>query len=157
MRSVVAEWTEWVNRRFLAEVYEDPWSPFCLVAGTPEDAGTIVRQMRAWCQPWPELTVVSNHVYARLSHVDFHKGSALAEVATLCGATPDTTFAAGDHLNDLSMLRPEYARWLVAPTNAVVEVKELVTQGGGWIVDGIASRAVARGLRRCLEQSLEVR
>jgi hydroxymethylpyrimidine pyrophosphatase-like HAD family hydrolase len=149
MRSAVSEWAEWVNRRFVAQVYEDTWSPFCLVAANVHDAALIVRQMEDWCRPWPELNVVSNHVYARLSHVEYHKGSALREVASLCNAGPATTFVAGDHLNDLPMLRREHARWLMAPSNAIPQVKQAVMDAGGWIEDGVAGQAVAAGLRRC--------
>lgn len=152
MRADVTKWSEWVTKRYIADVYEDAWSPFCLVASNPSDASTIVRQLEEWCRPWPELVVVSNHIYARLSHVDFHKGSALREVASLCGASPETTFIAGDHLNDLPMLKRECAHWLVAPENAVREVKNAVQSAGGWVMEGRASRAVVAGLRRCLKE-----
>jgi hydroxymethylpyrimidine pyrophosphatase-like HAD family hydrolase len=95
--------------------------------------------------------VVSNHIYARLSHAGFHKGSALREVAGLCGAGPDTTFIAGDHLNDLPMLRREHGRWLMAPRNAVPEVREAVLLAGGWWIDAPAGEAVVEGLRRVIE------
>lgn len=148
MRADVSGWCAWVSRNFVAEVYEDEWSPFCLIAANAADAAAIVRQLEDWCRPWPELVVISNHVYARLSHVDYHKGSALREVASLCGATPATTFIAGDHLNDLSMLTRDCAHWLVAPENAVPDVKSAVRQAGGWVIEGRASRAVVAGLRR---------
>lgn len=153
MRPNVPEWNDWVTRNFVAEVYEDAWSPFCLVASSPADATVIVNRLKAWCRPWPELVVVSNHVYVRLSHADYHKGSALREVASLCGASPATTFIAGDHLNDLPMLKRECARWLVAPENAVPEVKLAVRTAGGRILSGRASRAIVAGLRECISET----
>src|SRR6185436_771507 len=33
--------TEWVNARFRATVYEDPYSPFCFIAGNSGDAELI--------------------------------------------------------------------------------------------------------------------
>jgi len=152
MRPLVAEWAASIRSKFRAEIYEDPWSPFCLVAANPRDAVAIVRQIEDWCRAWPEVVVVSNHVYARLSHVDYHKGSALGEVASLCGADAASTFVAGDHLNDLSMLSRRRAGWLMAPANAVSEVKAAVQREGGWIMEGCAGQAVAAGLRRCLEE-----
>jgi len=150
LRPELPAWFEWVNGNFVAEVFEDPWSPFCLVAANPEDAAEIVEQVELRCRAWPEVTVVANHVYARLSHADYHKGSALREVATLCGAEPAGTFIAGDHWNDLPMLRRELGRWLVAPVNAMVEVKTAVTDAGGWVIAAPAGRAVAEGLRRVI-------
>lgn len=152
MRTEVHRWSAWVREHFAAEVYEDPWSPFCLIATSPVEASDIVRQLEQWCRSWPELMVVSNHIYVRLSHVDFHKGSALREVASLCGAAPETTFIAGDHWNDLPMLKRECAHWLMAPDNAVPEVKSAVLKNGGWVEEGRASRAVTAGLRRCVDR-----
>lgn len=150
LRPELPHWFEWVNGNFVAEVYEDPWSPFCLVAASPEDAVAIVEQVELRCRAWPELTVVANHVYARLSHADYHKGSALQEVAKLCAVEPAGTFIAGDHWNDLPMLRRDLGRWLVAPENAMPEVKTAVNEAGGWVIPGRAGRAVAAGLQRAL-------
>lgn len=150
LRPELPHWFEWVNGNFVAEVFEDPWSPFCLVAASPEDAVAIVEQVALRCRAWPELTVVANHVYARLSHADYHKGSALREVARLCAAGPAGTFIAGDHWNDLPMLRRDLGDWLVAPENAMPEVKIAVTEAGGWVIPERAGRAVAAGLRRVL-------
>ena len=149
LRPELPVWFEWINGNFVAEVYEDPWSPFCLVAANTSDAVEIVEHVEMRCRAWPEVTVVANHVYARLSHVDYHKGSALREVAGLCGAAPAGTFIAGDHWNDLPMLRPDLGRWLVAPSNAMAEVKLAVERAGGWVIPERAGRAVAEGLRRC--------
>jgi hydroxymethylpyrimidine pyrophosphatase-like HAD family hydrolase len=137
----------WVNGRYEAEVFADAWSPFCLVAEDPRDASAIVDHLRVWSRRWPELAVVSNHVYARLSHVDYHKGSALREVAALCGASAETTFIAGDHFNDLPMLTREYGRWLLAPHNAVTEVRQAIHAAGGWLPEAHAGDAVVHGLR----------
>ena len=150
LRPELPAWFEWVNGNFVAEVYEDPWSPFCLVAASPSDAVEIVEQVELRCRAWPDVTVVANHIYARLSHVDYHKGSALREVATLCGAQPAGTFIAGDHWNDLPMLRRDLGRWLVAPVNAMPEVKVAVEAAGGWVIGERAGRAVAEGLRRVI-------
>lgn len=153
LRPELPAWFEWVNGNFVAEVYEDPWSPFCLVAENTEDAAEIVEHVSLRCRAWPEVSVVANHVYARLSHVEYHKGSALREVAALCGAEPASTFIAGDHWNDLPMLQSEFGRWLVAPMNAMPEVKSAVLAAGGWVMAERAGRAVAAGLRRIMAEA----
>lgn len=153
VRPALQELFAWVNEKYAAEVFEDAWSPFCLVAADPRDASAIVNHLRSWSRRWPELAVVSNHVYARLSHVAYHKGSALREVASLCGACADTTFIAGDHFNDLPMLTRAHGRWLLAPGNAVPEVKQAIQSEGGWLIEAHAGDAVVQGLRRVLGPS----
>lgn len=145
--------TAWVNARFNAMVYADAWSPFCLVASRPEDAEAICRHLEAYCREVPGLTVVRNDVYARFSHADFSKGTALVELTRRAGLTADSVFAAGDHLNDLPMLRRAVARWLVCPANAVPEVRAQVRREGGEVSTRRHGHAVAAALRRFLEAS----
>lgn len=123
--------TAWVHARFEAMVYADAYSPFCLVANRLEDADAICAYLEAYCREVPGLTVVRNDVYARFSHADFSKGTALAELTRRLGLSADAVLAAGDHLNDLPMLRRAYARWLLCPANAVPAVQEQVRREGG--------------------------
>ena len=81
----------------------------------------------------PNLTVVRNDVYARFSHQDFNKGSALGEIARRLKIQSGEVLAVGDHLNDLPMLNRQYAAFLAAPANAIPVVKEAVRRGGGYI------------------------
>jgi len=145
---------EWVNARFRATVYEDAWSPFCLIAEHPDDTESIVRHLEQWSAGWPMLSVVRNDVYARLSHGDFNKGTALREVSHLCGAAPETVFVAGDHFNDLPMLKKELAHGLVAPANALSEIKEIVRAEGGFVASRNASFGVTEALERWLTSRL---
>lgn len=148
VRPDVPRLTEWINRRFEAKVYDDAYSPLCLIAGSSLDAEVIHSYLNDYCRQVPKLVVVRNHIYARLSHADYNKGSALAEIARLVGATPDQTVAAGDHLNDLPMLSKACARWLIAPSNAVEEVKALVRQQNGHVSDEPNGYGLAQGLAR---------
>jgi hydroxymethylpyrimidine pyrophosphatase-like HAD family hydrolase len=141
----------WVRDRFDAEVYGDSWSPFCLLARTPEDAMAICDYLDDYCREAGDLTVVRNDVYARLAHADYSKGTALAEIAGRLGARPETTFAAGDHVNDLPMLTPDVAAHLAAPANAVPEVKETVRSFGGFVSRHPCGMGVAEALRRLVE------
>src|SRR5438045_3744271 len=92
---------DWVNKRFSATLYEDVYSPFCMVAGSVEDADAIHVYLESYCAEVPDLTLVRNDVYARFSHAGYNKGTALAEIGRQLGVARDHTFAAGDHLNDL--------------------------------------------------------
>jgi HAD superfamily hydrolase (TIGR01484 family) len=144
---------EWVRQRFTATVYEDAYSPFCLVAASNQDADLIQQFLEAYCQDVPELTVVRNDIYARFCHAAYNKGSALGEIARQLGVTRDEVFAAGDHLNDLPMLSPNYARFMVAPDNAVELVKDAVRRQKGYISHQPWGHGVARGLEFYLGRS----
>ncbi len=148
LRDEIPRLFEWVNANFSATVYEDAWSPFCLIAEHPDDTESIVRYLERWSRSWPMLSVVRNDVYARLSHSDFNKGSALREVSRLCGATPATVFVAGDHFNDLPMLKRELAHGLAAPANALSEIKEVILAEGGFVASENAGFGISKALKR---------
>lgn len=140
----------WVNGRFSAKVYSDPWSPFCLVAESNADMDQIQEYLDGYCSRIPGLAVMRNDVYARFCHTNFNKGTALAEIGRLLGVSADHTLAAGDHLNDVSMLSVQVARCLVAPDNAVPLVKDLVRRQRGYVSHQPWGHGVARGLEHYL-------
>jgi HAD superfamily hydrolase (TIGR01484 family) len=146
VRPAVSGLTEWVNSRFRATVYEDAYSPFCLIAGNHGEAEVIHEQLNAFCARFPQLTVVRNDVYARFSHAAYNKGTALGELMQRHGLATRDVFAAGDHLNDLPMLSCDYARWLAAPQNAVEPVKEAVRRQKGFVSHFAHGEGVAEGL-----------
>src|SRR5215212_8162179 len=106
---------KWIKERYRATVYEDTYSPFCLVAESTRDAEDIHDYLELYCRRVDNLTVMRNDIYARFSHVAYNKGTAMAEIARRLGIARDHVFAAGDHLNDLPMLSKEFAGWLVCP------------------------------------------
>jgi HAD superfamily hydrolase (TIGR01484 family) len=133
----------WIGARFPARIYEDAYSPFCLVAGNNGDADVIHSYLAEYSRSVPQLAVVRNDVYARFSHEAYNKGTALAELTRRLGLDSERVFAAGDHLNDLPMLSRQYARWLAAPDNAVEPVKQAVRRQNGYVSelshgDGVA-------------------
>ena len=136
----------WVEAKFTATVYADAYSPFCLIAGHNADADSILERLELFCRDVPNLTVVRNDVYARLSHRAYSKGTALAEIARQLGVGPEQVLAAGDHFNDLSMLTREHAHWLIAPANAVPQVKAAVRRQAGFVSELPWGHGVARGL-----------
>jgi len=138
---------DWINARFHARIYEDPYSPFCLIAATDADAIVIHEYLSEYCRGVPQLAVVRNDVYARFSHVAYNKGTALAELTRRLGLTTESVFAAGDHWNDLPMLSHQYARWLAAPANAVDEVKDAVREQGGYVSQSSHGNGVAEAIK----------
>lgn len=138
--------------RFSARIYEDAFSPLCLTAESNDDADEICGFLEAYYQSEPELAVVRNDVYARLSHSGFNKGSALAEIGRRSGIDSEYTVAAGDHMNDLPMLESARARWLIAPGNAVKSVKETVRNQDGYVSTEHCGKGVADGLKHWLRQ-----
>jgi hydroxymethylpyrimidine pyrophosphatase-like HAD family hydrolase len=142
---------DWINKRFSASLYEDDYSPFCMIAESNEDADAIQVFLESYCAGIPQLALVRNDVYARFSHAAYNKGTALAEIARQLGVSREETFAAGDHLNDLPMLCGKFARCVVAPHNAVPPVKDMVRRQNGYISHQPWGHGVARGLEFYLE------
>ena len=151
IRDAVPQLIGWVNERFKATVYEDPFSPFCLIAGNNDDADQIHEHLNRFVAEIPELTVVRNDVYARFCHAAYNKGSALAELTRRLELGPAQILAAGDHWNDLPMLKPEFARALICPLNAVQAVHEQVASHGGFIAARPCGLGVADGIRHYLK------
>jgi HAD superfamily hydrolase (TIGR01484 family) len=143
---------QWINARFHARIYEDAYSPFCLIAGNNRDADVIHDYLEDYCRTIPNLTVVRNDVYARLSHQDYNKGTALAELMRRLGVTPSNVFAAGDHLNDLPMLSTRYACCLAAPSNAVNPVKQTVRKQKGFVSELSHGNGVAEAIKYYVEK-----
>ena len=152
VRADLPRLTRWINDRFAATVYQDPYSPLCLLAGNNGDADIIHRYLEGYCRTVPFLSVVRNDVYARFAHEDFNKGTALAEISRRFGIHPGHILVAGDHFNDLPMLSRQYARWLVAPANAITPVKEFVRRKQGFISNRSHGHGVVEGLTECLRQ-----
>ena len=144
--------TDWISKRFSATIYEDLYSPFCLIAEKTRDAEIIHEFLDEYCRRIPGLTVVRNDVYARFSHVKYNKGTALQELARRLQVARDYIFAAGDHLNDLPMLSTEYVTYMAAPANAIESVKETVRRQNGFISTKKCGHGVAEGLAHFLNR-----
>ena len=135
-----------------AHLYEDPWSPFCFIARDNAEADAIQAVVDALLADLPNIALVRNDIYGRLSHTAYTKGSAMAEVARQLSIAPQSILAAGDHWNDLSMLRADLAHWLVAPANAMPEVTAQVRAEGGYIATTECGEGVLEGLQHALNQ-----
>ncbi|MBX3747348.1 MAG: HAD family phosphatase [Verrucomicrobiae bacterium] len=133
-----------------ATFYEDAFSPLCVLAETTRAADAVQAELDAYAATVPDLTVVRNDVYIRFAHGGYNKGTALTELGRRLGIGPGETVAAGDHYNDLPMLDPVRARWLVAPANAIAPVQRQVREAGGHISARLNGGGVEEGLRRWL-------
>lgn len=141
----------WINQRFDATVYEDLYSPLCMIAANSQDADSIVDYLEAYSRSVPGLSIVRNDVYARFSHAAYSKGTALGEIQRRLKLSPESTLAAGDHFNDLPMLSAQYARYLVAPANAIEPVRHAVVSQGGFVSQALCGQGVLDGIRRLLQ------
>jgi hydroxymethylpyrimidine pyrophosphatase-like HAD family hydrolase len=144
---------EWINERFHVQIYEDSYSPLCLIASDNGDMDAISHYLNDYCRKVPDLTVVRNDVYARFSHAAFNKGSALGEITRQLGLHREQVFAVGDHFNDLPMLSRSYARCLAAPANAIPVVKTTVREQGGYV----SAQAHGSGVMEAMKYYLAAR
>jgi hydroxymethylpyrimidine pyrophosphatase-like HAD family hydrolase len=144
---------EWINSRFEATLYEDNFSPFCMIASNNQDADQILDYHNEYCRSVPNLTVVRNDVYARFCHAAYTKGTALAEVSRLLNVSPDHVFAIGDHLNDFPMLTRKHARYIAAPANAMPEVRAAILSEGGYLAQRPQGDGVLEALEHFLRES----
>jgi HAD superfamily hydrolase (TIGR01484 family) len=119
-----------------------------IYASTEAEMDKICLFLDAAAAAVPQFHYQRNTIYLRFCHAEYSKGAALAELCRLLNITPEETFAAGDHFNDLSMLDGKVARWVAAPSNAVEPVKALVRRAGGIVADEPCSFGVVTAVRR---------
>ena len=153
IRADIPRLIEWISARFRATLYEDAYSPLCLIAASTADMNAIHNYLDDYCHGISSLSVVRNDVYARFCHAAYNKGTALAEITRRLGLDRRQVFAVGDHLNDLPMLSREYADFLAAPANAVAEVREMVQSGGGYVSSASHGEGVAEAIKYYVEAS----
>jgi len=100
----------------------------------------------------PEFSYQRNSIYLRFCHLDYNKGTVLAELQRLLGLSPEETFAVGDNFNDLPMLDTKFARYLACPANSIAEVKSAVERHGGIVAQGKSGAGVSQALREYFPQ-----
>lgn len=148
---VLGEVRSFTESRNLAWWVDDRVDPAGLVAHGEPEMEEIVTFIEK-CRPsYPTLGYHRNSVWMRFTHINFNKGSALAELTRQLGLTSERVFAAGDNLNDLPMLRRQFAAGLCCPSNALDEVKLHVRSEGGHVAGLPGSAGVAEGLATFLK------
>lgn len=141
--------TRWVEETFPeTTIYSDIYSPFCLIATSNRESDQIQAALDARCEGIVDLAFVRNDVYSRVCHAAYSKGTALTRLGRELGIDSARMLAAGDHLNDLPMLSADVARWLVAPTNAVPQVKRRIIEEGGHVSEFAHGHGVAAAIEQ---------
>lgn len=116
----------------------DDASGIGVVAASEEEMDRIVALCEEVCARLPEFHYQRNSIYLRFCHIDYSKGTALAELARLLEITRADIFATGDHHNDIPMLDGRFAKWVACPGNSAPEVKKIVRAAGGYVARGTA-------------------
>lgn len=120
-----------------------------IISSNEAQMDETVAILEKWRLELPHLNWQRNSVYLRFCHIDYHKGSALMELARLLDIHHSQTFAAGDNHNDLPMLDGSAAKWVACPVNAISAVKTTVANAGGYIATQIAGLGIAEALQNC--------
>lgn len=117
-----------------------------IVGSSEEELDIICSFIDTHATQFPDIGYHRNGIYLRFSHSGYSKGTALSELARLLGLKPAQCFAAGDNLNDLSMLHPRHARMLATPGNGLPAVKQQVEHFGGFVATRYASEGMIEAL-----------
>lgn len=133
-------------RRETAGRFIDDATGLGLATADDAEMGRVVEFIDRLRADHPEFHYQRNGVFLRFCHAAYSKGTALGELARLLDLGREQIFAAGDHLNDISMLDGRYARWCACPANAATAVKETVVRYGGYLARQSGSAGVAEAL-----------
>lgn len=151
---LLPEIEDWIIKNYSRSmIYKDNYSPLCIIAHNNPEADVVLEHVQNHFAHIPELSIVRNDVYARLAHKDYHKGATLLELERYTGITPAETCVAGDHYNDLSMLRKEIAHNIITPDSAIQPVKEHVQREGGYIAKLPFGDGIVEGMEHFLGKS----
>ena len=117
-----------------------------LVVETPAAIAHAEKLVQEILKDRPDILTVRNGPYFRFAHADYHKGSCLAHVQQLLDLRADSTFIAGDNLNDLSMLTRRYGHYLACPSNSHEDVLTQVKKEGGYLARTAGGTGIAEAL-----------
>lgn len=145
-RRLMKQMRQWIEQETSATWGEQEGEPAGVIASSAEEMNRITQWLNQQLENTPLLGFQRNAIYLRFSHQNYHKGSALAEVGKLTGITPEKTFAIGDGHNDLDMMDVNIASHLACPGNACPEIKERISEVGGYIAQGLAGDGAIEAL-----------
>jgi len=107
--------------------------PVGVVTSTHEVMDGVADFVRNCGERPHDLGFQRNTIYLRFCHADYHKGSALGELARHLSIGPEAVMAIGDQFNDLPMLDGRFAHMTACPANAIGPVRESVRASGGYL------------------------
>jgi HAD superfamily hydrolase (TIGR01484 family) len=151
-QSVLAEVIDFVTQETEARLIYHSDGLEGLIAENDEEMKRITEFIERARARHPKFNYQRNTVYLRFCHGDYHKGSALAELARLIDIPRENIFAAGDHHNDISMLNGKAAAMPSCPANAIPEVKEAVVDAGGYVAERNHGAGVCEALQYFTEK-----
>ncbi len=153
-RRLLRKIRKWVESETAAVWGIQQGEPDGIVASTASEMDAILAHIDSKIGDIPALSYQRNGVYLRFSHADYHKGTAMREVARQQGITQDRTFAIGDSHNDLDMLDRSMAAHIACPANACPEIRQHVTTHGGYVAKLPASQGVIEALQTLFQQQV---
>jgi HAD superfamily hydrolase (TIGR01484 family) len=136
-----------VESQTRAQFLSGDYGELGIVGSTEEELDMICAFIDTHARQFPDIGYHRNGIYLRFSHSGYSKGTALSELARLLGMDSSRCFAAGDNLNDLSMLNPLHARMIATPGNGLPAVKKHVLQHGGFVATRPASEGMIEALK----------
>lgn len=128
-------------------IIHDSGDPVGLVTTDEAVMEIVTERLHAVRTEFPDFNYQRNTIYLRFCHVDYHKGSALAELSRLLGLIRTDVLAAGDHYNDIPMLDGIHAAHVACPANAIPPVQEMITNVGGYIAKASWGDGIAEAIR----------
>jgi len=137
---------EMVETRTQSEFLSGEYGDLGIVSRSEEELDAICAFIDTHALKFPDIGYNRNGIYLRFAHSGYSKGTALSELARLLGLSANQCFAAGDNLNDLSMLNPLHARMIATPGNGLPAVKAHVQNHGGFIANKYASEGMIEAL-----------
>ena len=138
---------QFVKRETSAQFLMGDLGEVGVVATSDAELDVICERIDVTSRQHPDVSYHRNGIYLRFSHADYSKGTALRELARLLKMPRERIFAAGDNYNDLTMLDPAVAAHIACPGNALLPVKNIVTQRGGYIASAPASEGMMEALQ----------
>jgi HAD superfamily hydrolase (TIGR01484 family) len=144
---VLAEVVDFVTQETKARLIYDSDQLEGLAAENEEEMERIAKFIEQARAGHPKFDFQRNGIYLRFCHADYHKGTALAELARLIEVPRENIFAAGDHHNDISMLDGKVAAMPSCPANAIPEVQNAVRDAGGYVAQNEHGAGVHEALR----------
>ncbi|HJT45044.1 MAG TPA: HAD-IIB family hydrolase [Chthoniobacterales bacterium] len=150
-QSKLAEVVDFVAQHTKAQLLYHTEGLEGLRAEDEEEMDRIVEFIEQARDPESKFHYQRNTIFLRFCHADYHKGTALAELARLIDVPRENIFAAGDHHNDISMLNGEVAGMPACPANAIEAVKSAVRKAGGYV----AKQEHGAGVREAIAHFLK--
>ena len=146
-RKPLSEFQDFLARSVEAETVHENGDFIGYITATETEMDESCLRLDELKQRLPEFNYQRNSVYLRFCHVDYHKGSVLAELAHLLQISQEEVIAMGDNYNDIQMLQHEIVGQPACPGNSVEAVKEAVRAADGYVAQAPCSQGVCEALR----------